>query len=308
MTVMLSRPPDSLAARTKASVTGRGPAPAATVAAQEIVAPRAAPGSALCRRLATAGTRSAAWNHSQADNHAGSGRDNLNVLAVGAYPSEIVLLCGGTLAKYSLAGHLVAIAALCRVGTRHPEYTQEMAEADAREFQNAAAVISASTYDLQLPQFDLRDDYETKLKVAEIIRQVQPMLIITHDRNEYAHDHRTTNEIVTDSMFMSKQQGIKTGSPAMEQHPDVAFMDTVAGIAFDPEQYVDITKVIEVKRRMMMAFAREIEEFKDNPVVETLELMEITARYRGIQSGYRYAEAFRWPHRWGFAPGQPMLI
>ena len=232
----------------------------------------------------------------------------MNVLAIGAYASETVLLCGGTLAKYWVAGHSVAIAGVCRTGTRYPEFTPEIAEANVREFRNAAAVISASTYDLQLPQFDLCNDYETKLKVTEIIRQVQPTLIITHDRNEYSHDHRTTNEIVTDSMFMSKQQGIKTGSPAIEQHPDVAFMDTVAGIAFEPEQYVDITKVIEIKRRMMMAFAREIEEFKDNPVVETLELMEITARYRGIQSGYRYAEAFRWPHRWGFSPGQPMLI
>lgn len=232
----------------------------------------------------------------------------MNLLAIGAYASEIVLLCGGTLAKYSLAGHSVAIAVMSRAGTRYPEFTQEMAEAEAQEFRHAAAVISASTYDLQLPQFDLRDDYETKLKVTEIIRQVQPKLIITHDRNDYTADHRTTSEIVTESMFMSKQEGIKTESPAIGQHPDVAFMDTMAGIAFDPEQYVDITKVIDVKRRMLQAFEREVEDFKDNPVVETLELMEVTGRYRGIQSGYRYAEAFRWPHRWGFSPGQPMLI
>jgi len=232
----------------------------------------------------------------------------LNVLAIGAYASEIVLLCGGTLAKYSLAGHSTAIAVMCRAGARHPEFTPEMAEADAQEFRNAAAVISARTYDLQLPQFNVCDDYETKLKVTEIIRQVQPKLILTHDRNDYAQDYRTTSEIVTESMFMSRQQGIKTGSPAVVQHPDVAFADTVAGIAFDPEQYVDITEVIDVKRRMLQAFAREVEEFKDNPVVEMLEFMEVTARYRGIQSGYRYAEAFRWPHRWGFLPGQPMLI
>ena len=232
----------------------------------------------------------------------------MNVLAIGAYASEIVLLCGGTLAKYSLAGHSTAIAVMCRAGARHPEFTPEMAEADAQEFRNAAAVISARTYDLQLPQFNVCDDYETKLKVTEIIRQVQPKLILTHDRNDYAQDYRTTSEIVTESMFMSRQQGIKTGSPAVVQHPDVAFADTVAGIAFDPEQYVDITEVIDVKRRMLQAFAREVEEFKDNPVVEMLEFMEVTARYRGIQSGYRYAEAFRWPHRWGFSPGQPMLI
>ena len=232
----------------------------------------------------------------------------MNVLAIGAYASEIVLLCGGTLAKYSLAGHSTAIAVMCRAGARHPEFTPEMAEADAQEFRNAAAVISARTYDLQLPQFNVCDDYETKLKVTEIIRQVQPKLILTHDRNDYAQDYRTTSEIVTESMFMSRQQGIKTGSPAVVQHPDVAFADTVAGIAFDPEQYVDITEVIDVKRRMLQAFAREVEEFKDNPVVEMLEFMEVTARYRGIQSGYRYAEAFRWPHRWGFLPGQPMLI
>jgi LmbE family N-acetylglucosaminyl deacetylase len=232
----------------------------------------------------------------------------VNVLAIGAYASEILLVCGGTLAKYALAGHLVSIAVTCRTGTRYPEYTQETAEADARELRDAAAVISARTYDLQLPQFGLRPDYETKLKVVEVIRQVQPDLIITHDRTDYTMDHRMISEIVTDCVHMSKQAGIKTGSAPVTEHPDVVFMDTTAGVAFEPDQYVDITKVIDVKRRIVAAFTREVEDFKDNPVVETLEWVEVTARYRGIQSGYRYAEAFRWPHRWGFSPGQPMLI
>ena len=232
----------------------------------------------------------------------------MNVLVIGAYASEALLVCGGTLAKYSLAGHVVALLTLCRTGTRHPDCTQEMIEAEAAQSRNAAATIGAHIYQLESPQFDIRPDYETKLKVTETIRQVQPKLIITHDRNDYARDHRATSEIATESVFMSKQPGIKTGSPAITVHPDVVFMDTFAGIAFAPEQYVDITKAIDIKRRMIAAFVRVVEDFRDDPVFETLELVEVAARYRGIQSGYRYAEAFRWPHRWGFSPGQPMLI
>ena len=232
----------------------------------------------------------------------------MNVLAIGAYPSEIVLLCGGTLARYALAGHSVSVLAMCRSVSRYPEPNEEIAQLYAREYRNAAAVIGAATYHLQLRQFDLKNDYETRLKITEIIRQVQPGVIFTHDSNDYARDHRTTSDLTTESMFMSKQAGIKTGSPVVGYHPYVVFMDTVSGLGFDPEQYVDITKVIDLKRRMVMAFEHEVEEFKDSPVLEPIEWMEITARYRGVQGGHRYAEAFRWPHRWGFMADGPMLI
>jgi LmbE family N-acetylglucosaminyl deacetylase len=218
------------------------------------------------------------------------------------------MLCGGTLAKYALAGHGVSMAAVCRSGTRYPECTEEMLEQHTREYRNAAAVIGASTCYLQLPQFDVRNDHDTRLKLTEVIRQVQPKLILTHDSNDYLRDLRTTSEIVTECMFMARQPGIKTGSSVLAQHPFVVFMDTISGLGFEPEQYVDITKVMEVKRRMLSAFETELEEYKDNPVVEPLEWMEVTNRFRGIQCGRRYAEAFRWPHRWGFMPNETVLI
>ena len=232
----------------------------------------------------------------------------MNVLAIATNASEMVLVCGGTLARYALAGHTVSTLALCRSGTRHPEFTAELAEAENREYRNSAAVIAATTYHLERPRFDLRHDHETALQVTEIIRQVQPGLIITHDDNDYSRDHRVTSELATEGLFMAKQPGIKTGSAPIVEHPCVVFMDTVTGLGFDPEQYVDITKVFDHKLRMLRAFEMEVEEFADNPVVETIEWMEVTARYRGVQCGVRYAEAFRWPHRWGFMPGDPMLI
>ena len=232
----------------------------------------------------------------------------MNVLAIGAYASEIAQLCGGTLAKCSVAGHSVAIAALCCTGTRFPEHTEENAAADVQEFRDSAAVIGARCHNLNLPQFDLSDDYDTRMRVVEVMRQEQAKLIITHDRDDYGRDHRTTSGIVTESVYMAMQPGIKTSVPTLAEHPDVVFMDTIAGIAFEPEQYVDITDVFELKRRMLMAFAREVKEWAGHPVLNHMEWLEATARFRGIQSGYRYAEAFRWPHRWGFAPSEPMLI
>lgn len=218
------------------------------------------------------------------------------------------MLCGGTLAKYALAGHHVSIAAVCRCGTRYPQVTAEMAEELLREYRNAAAVIGASTYHLQLPQFAIRDDFETRLKIVEVIRQVRPKLIITHDSNDYLCDSRTISGIVVESMFMARQPGFETGSATLTNYPIIVFMDTISGLGFDPEYYVDITKVIDVKRRMLSAFATELEEYKDNPVVAPLEWMEITNRFRGIQCGQRYAEAYRWPHRWGFMPSDTILI
>ena len=50
---------------------------------------------------------------------------------------------------------------------------------------------------------------------------------------------------------------------------------------------------------MMLAYESEISVWQDHPVLPWMEWMEVTGRYRGIQSGVRYAEAFRPLRKWG---------
>lgn len=110
-----------------------------------------------------------------------------------------------------------------------------------------------------------------------------------------------------ESSLLARQHGVQTESPAIQTHSEIICTDTVAGVSFRPEPFVDIGDVIEAKRSMMMAYQGEIKAWQDDLVVPWMEWMEVTCRYRGIQPGARYAEAFRPLRRSGSLSPQRLL-
>jgi LmbE family N-acetylglucosaminyl deacetylase len=70
-------------------------------------------------------------------------------------------------------------------------------------------------------------------------------------------------------------------------------MDTLAGINFMPQTYVDISATIETKRRMLAAHQSQIELMRERYGMTLLEFMEVCSAFRGLQASVRYAEAFR---------------
>ncbi len=224
----------------------------------------------------------------------------MNVLAVGAHPLDIVFLCGGTLARYARTGHTVAIAYLALPMSESTEFDLERLTA-TREEETARAfsLIGASVHFLRLGPLEFSLTPENKLRVIELIRKVAPHVILTHDPEDYHPEHQVTTALVHESSLLARQYVVETESPPTKTYSEIICMDTVAGVSFHPEQFVDITDVIETKRRMMLAYESEISVWQDHPVLPWMEWMEVAGRYRGIQSGVRYAEAFRPLHKWG---------
>ena len=78
----------------------------------------------------------------------------------------------------------------------------------------------------------------------------------------------------------------------MDKSPSVYCMEHCAGIDFNPEAYVDITNVFELKKRMLECHSSQIswlgDQFGSSPVSD----METIAKFRGMQCSARYAEGF----------------
>jgi LmbE family N-acetylglucosaminyl deacetylase len=69
-------------------------------------------------------------------------------------------------------------------------------------------------------------------------------------------------------------------------------MDNLAGIAFLPSEYVDITAVMETKRRMLECHQSQVKPMRELAHTDLLEMMEVQARFRGLAAGCKYAEGF----------------
>ncbi len=128
----------------------------------------------------------------------------MRVLAVGAHPDDLEMLCAGTLAKYADQGNEVFMAHLCsgHEGGKNVD-PQELARTRDAEAKAAAAIIDAQAMGPIAGDLDLYPTAEMRAKAADLIRQARPDLIFTHSPNDYMPDHVITSQIVFDAAFAS---------------------------------------------------------------------------------------------------------
>jgi LmbE family N-acetylglucosaminyl deacetylase len=219
----------------------------------------------------------------------------MTILAVGAHPDDVEFQCAGTLAKYRQRGDEVFIAISTNGETGSSNLPNlEIARIREQEARRSASVIGAELIWLGYQDEFLYENHEVRLRYIELVRQVRPDVIITHDpQDDYHPDHLTTGQLLWNTRVMAAAVNIPTATRAWEKIPDLYFMDTVGGINFRPQDYVDITSTIDVKRQMLSRHQSQIEFMKQRYGMTMIEFMEICSGFRGLQASVRYAECFR---------------
>jgi len=224
----------------------------------------------------------------------------MNVLFVGAHPDDIENYAGGTAALYAKQGAkvFICVATNGNIGsTTLPG--KEIAAIRHKEAKNGAAVIGAELIWLGFDDEFLIDSRETRLKFIEAFRIASPDVVFCHWRQDYNPDHSISGMIVDECIHMAPIPLIVTDSPPCNKIPHVYFMDTPAGVNFEPEIYVDITSVFDTKLEMVAKHESQNSWMKHMFGYELDAFQGIPARYRGLQAGCQLAEAFRPSYRWG---------
>lgn len=222
------------------------------------------------------------------------------VLAVGAHPDDIEILCAGTLARCVARGDTVilCVATNGNMGsmTLAPAELAEVRESEAKA---SAAILGAELIFLGYPDEFLYPDHDTRMRFIQMIRSARPDVIITHSPNDYHQDHRTVSDLVFVASFMAAVPHVETASPFHNAIPPLYYMDTLAGLGFEPTEYVDITETLDTKLAMLRCHQSQLEWLGDYNDIDIVEFVTVTARFRGLQCGARYAEGFRradvWP-------------
>ena len=220
----------------------------------------------------------------------------MNILAIGAHPDDLELTCSGTLARYAEQGHTLFMAVFTsgNMGdlTVPPDELGRMRHAEA---EASAAIIGARllwpgvTDELVFP-----NEAQRRLMI-DLMRQADPDVILTHSPNDYHPDHRYVSQLVFDSYF---QKGLphlpdqRHAACRFAQAP-IYYVDNIGGIEFAPTEYVDVTAVMETKRRMLACHQSQIQPMRELAQTDLMELMEIQSRFRGLAAGCRFAEGFR---------------
>jgi N-acetylglucosamine malate deacetylase 1 len=232
----------------------------------------------------------------------------MRVLAVGAHPDDIEILCAGTLLRYKQGGHHVTVAIATSGDQGHFEIPPAvLAETRRKEAEASAAVLGAELIWMGYHDELIFPDEPTRFRFVEMVRQAQPDVVLTHNPSDYHQDHRTVSELVFVSTFMATLPQLQCPGEPTRAIPPVYYMDSLGGADFVAEEYVDVTAVFEDKLRMMRCHESQVKWLADHDGVDICDLIKTVSKFRGLACGVRYAEGFRRLNAWPRNPTKWLL-
>lgn len=224
----------------------------------------------------------------------------MNILAIGAHPDDVETYCAGTLAKYVSLGHHVTIATATSGNIGSATHSMvEIAEIRKREAAKSASLIGCEYVCLDYDDEMFYEDKDARLKFIDLVRYAKADIILTHNPHDYNPDHMLTSKIINDIAVMIPIAHLKTKNPPYDHIPVIYYFEPVYGLGFVPTDYVDITDFYETKCAMLNCHESQkawmSANYKDtlgDDLNAFFNGIRITAEYRGMQSGVKYAEAF----------------
>ncbi len=224
----------------------------------------------------------------------------MRILAIGAHPDDLEILCSGTLARFAQEGHEVVMCHALNGNLGHLEIPRkELRTIRRQEAKDAAALIGAESITLDIDDLDIYVERDARMKMTEAIRKAKPDFIILPDPRDYMPDHTITSVVGFDASFTATLPQLLTESPVHFKLTPICFMDTLAGCGFNPEEYVDISGVADTKRKMIACHRSQADWLREHDHVDYVEMAMVQSAFRGMQAGVTYAEAFRQHRVWG---------
>ena len=219
----------------------------------------------------------------------------MRILAVGCHPDDVEIACSGTLAKCVKRGDKVIVCHASSGDLGHviipPEELKKIRAEEAKKAGSLAGieVICGGFDDLDI--FD--NNRAARDKMVEVIRYADPDLIITHNPDDYMPGHTAVSRLVFDASFAATLPNYppKTEKPA--KLVPIYYMDTLAGVNFVPDEFVDITEEIDLKLKMLNCHESQIVWMRDHDHIDFPDMVKTCSRYRGYQCGAEYAEGFK---------------
>lgn len=185
--------------------------------------------------------------------------------AVAAHPDDIEFFMSGTLMHLAAAGyeiHYLNVANGCCGSSRHDAAT--IARIRREEAICAAASIGAVFHESLCNDLEIFYDRPTLLRLASVMREVAPEILLTHSPSDYMEDHANTCRLAVTAAFSRGMPNFPVDPP----RPAVANKVTVYHAqpysnrdplrqVVEPEMFVDVTGVEDRKVAMLACHASQ---------------------------------------------------
>ena len=217
----------------------------------------------------------------------------VDILAIAAHRDDVEQTCGGTLLVMQTRGWRTGILDLTQgeSGTRGSA-AERKAEASA-----AGEILRVTHREaLDLPDGNVQNTYENRMKVAAVLRRLRPRVVILPYWQGRHPDHYASASLGYESCFLSGLSRLDLpGGSAPHRPYKILYASLYADVR--PTFTVDISPFVEARLQALLAYRSQYANQDQGgtlfvPEEEIRERMFATARHYGLLSGVRYAEPF----------------
>ena len=216
-----------------------------------------------------------------------------DILAIAAHPDDIELICGGTLIRARTLGRTTGILDLSagELGSRGTPAIR------ATEAARAAEILGVAVRrNLGLPDGGILNTPENRARVALVIRELRPRIVITHSLHGRHPDHPMVAQLVRDACFVA---GLRKIEPGSEPHRPLKVLHALS-FREDyqkPTFVVDISDAFEKKLAAIGCYASQFgEAVQAGEVYPNGEPLQDLIRHHAAHYGSlircRYGEPF----------------
>lgn len=218
----------------------------------------------------------------------------VDVLAIAAHRDDVEQTCGGTLLVQHALGWRTGIVDL----TQGEGGTRGSAAERAAEAAEAARILQVVHREaLDLPDANVQNTLENRLKVAAVLRRLRPRVVILPYWQGRHPDHYTSATLGYEACFLAGLASLDVSPEHGAPHRPFKILYASLYADVRPTFVVDITPHIEARQQALLAYRSQYGAQTTGsglfvPEDDIRERMFSTARHYGLLGGVRYAEPF----------------
>ncbi len=218
------------------------------------------------------------------------------ILVFIAHPDDEILGCAGTLHNAVKIGSKVKIICFGEgVSSRFPIgkelsresiHAKKIRESEAKKALKILKIKDCIFGSKFCTKFDTYPLSEFISEAEKIISNFKPNIIFTHSNRDLNIDHGIVHKAV---MTASRPKMLNTVKQIYSFEVPCS-SNWIYEDKFNPNVYVDISDSIKVKQKAFQCYKNETRPF---PFPRSKIGIDTLAKFRGMQSGLKYAEAFK---------------
>lgn len=231
-------------------------------------------------------------------------------IAIAAHPDDIELMMAGTLLLLKRAGYEIHYLNLsggnCGSTETDSETTRKIR---LKEGRIAAEILGAHFHPPFCNDLEIFYDLQTLRKLAAIIREVKPTIVLTHSPEDYMEDHTNTCRLAVTATFARGMPNFQSIPSAPTENYDCTIYHALPHTLQDtlrrqimPGLFVNTTAVYEKKLEALKAHQSQQSWLdvsqKLNSYLQTME--DISLTIGRISKSFKHAEGWRRHLHFGF--------